>query len=479
MLCFSADWWSVVSVLNKVIFAIGPILTFILLTYRLGEFYDVYGIKKEIFGQFLSTIVLFVLYGLISAATTSSDKEIQTSIGCGVFVLLYCVFGITSVYHPIYLVKQEMQKNTRLHLTSSSSCQSNTIAGLLDALKDERIFSLFMQHLVKEFATENLLFIVELCQIKHYYLLRHNNVLKISNKMTDFAQLSKKDSLSVQGGQNQSVENVATSSRVNDKYIVIDFNTCVYDANDNMDTIPHSPNNNRENTQTSSFIGKRGGDRSSTDKNEHLISPSIATTSSRQSVAAVTNNMTYKTSEFSRTLSIQIDEKSRHILTYLLNDSSTYDMLQLEIPSKVPTSCIITEKASLYDQMVGLSEKYVKSGSIYEINIPYNLREDVEIYLKCYHESSTEKSHPAVEMIEGDLFWIMDECCLNIFRLLLSPFRRFKLSEPYQKYLDSMEHHAKSANVEFTEIIQQQVTSTPKLHSGASYDRLASYYQNR
>ena len=98
--------------------------------------------KKEIFGQFLCTIIVFVGYGLISAATSSSQtgKEIQASIGCGVFVLIYCVFGVTSVYHPIHLIKQENRKHAALHLQQQNS-QTNTIAGLLDALKDERIFS--------------------------------------------------------------------------------------------------------------------------------------------------------------------------------------------------------------------------------------------------------------------------------------------------------------------------------------------------
>ena len=38
---------------------------------------------------------------------------------------------------------------------------------------------------VSEFATENLLFIVEYSQIKHLYQLQNNNVIKI-NKKSDF-----------------------------------------------------------------------------------------------------------------------------------------------------------------------------------------------------------------------------------------------------------------------------------------------------
>lgn len=131
-----------ISLINKIAFALIPIIGFIVLTYRLGEFYDVYGIKKEIFGQFLCTIVVFVGYGLISAATSSSHdgKEIQASIGVGVFVLIYCVFGVTSVYHPIHLIKQENRKHAALHLQQQNS-QSNTINGFLEVLKDERIFS--------------------------------------------------------------------------------------------------------------------------------------------------------------------------------------------------------------------------------------------------------------------------------------------------------------------------------------------------
>ena len=35
---------------------------------------------------------------------------------------------------------------------------------------------------VREFATENLLFIAEYCQIKHWYQKAHNNVIKLSNQ---------------------------------------------------------------------------------------------------------------------------------------------------------------------------------------------------------------------------------------------------------------------------------------------------------
>ena len=135
-------WMKATCVVNKVVFAIVPIFGFIILTYRLGEFYDVYGIKKEIFAQFLSTIIVFVGYGLISAATSSNHtgKEIQTSISVGVFVLIYCVFGVTSVYHPIHLVKREKAKTTGLQWQQQNG-QGNTMAGLLEALKDERIFS--------------------------------------------------------------------------------------------------------------------------------------------------------------------------------------------------------------------------------------------------------------------------------------------------------------------------------------------------
>lgn len=277
-------------------------------------------------------------------------------------------------------------------------------------------------------------------------------MLKISNKR---GQLNKKDSLSVQNGKRTSLDNVATSSRIDDKYLAIDFNACIYD---------HSTSSNSE----------ENGDTATTETPASPAEDSQITKRTQLALSPSTSNA------FSRTMSI-MEERSRHVLTYFMNDTSTYDMLQLEIPNKIPTSSLVSSFPNeLYPQMKGLFEKYVKVGSNYEINIPYQLREDVEMTLNHYHESAMGKTHPSLTMIEGDLFWIMDEACLNIFRLLLAPFRRFKIGEKYQDYINSMEHQAKSANFEFTQIVQQQVTSSkPKIHAGHSYDRLSEYYQKR
>ena len=208
--------------------------------------------------------------------------------------------------------------------------------------------------------TENLLFIAELTQIKHYYLLSQHNVLKVSNQR---GQLSKQDSLSVQNGKKTGLDNVATSSRIDDRFVAIDFNTCMYDYSGSSEDGGVSPN--PEDSKVSN-------------KGVHLtLSPSTS-------------------NALSRTLSV-MEERSRHVLSYYMNDTSTYDMLQLEIPNKVPTSSLITQFPNdLYSQMKGLFKKYVKNGSNYEINIPYQLREDTQMALNHYNESSMGKTHPSV-----------------------------------------------------------------------------------
>ncbi len=137
-------WISIVCILHQIIFAMVPLISFVILTYKLGEFYDVFGIKKEIFIQFLSTIILLVAYGLISAtiAGTADAVALSRSVGIGVFVMIYCIFGITSVCHPIYLIKKEPKQSTDFRFTETipDSIESE-MNELLEILKDERIFS--------------------------------------------------------------------------------------------------------------------------------------------------------------------------------------------------------------------------------------------------------------------------------------------------------------------------------------------------
>ena len=298
---------------------------------------------------------------------------------------------------------------------------------------------------------------MELCQIKHQYLLTQHNVLKITK--TKSPDLATKNSLSVCDGNGGQVNEVETNDDSNDKYLVVDFNTVSFPS----PTKPVSPSS-PSSTDAMMTMNRM----KSLHERPDLLN--VVSKSNNPSISRVTSNRQ------------RANHLSHRVVAYFMTDALNFDMLQMEISNKVPTSLIIKEnQTDLYAQMNGLYNKYVMSGSDYEINIPFLERNEIKTLLQAYNESVMLKQQDEqneVDMIEGDLFWLMDKACLNIIRLLISPFGRFKLGARYKDYINSMEHQATTANYEFSKIRSDQVTAiVPSFHAAHSYERLKETYQ--
>eukprot|EP01083_Nonionella_stella_P204342 745003_1 len=63
---------------------------------------------------------------------------------------------------------------------------------MLNIISNEHGYKAFMVHLIKEYSTESILFIQELCQIKYNFQLNHGNVLKLP-KCIDLSAISTDD----------------------------------------------------------------------------------------------------------------------------------------------------------------------------------------------------------------------------------------------------------------------------------------------
>ncbi len=288
------------------------------------------------------------------------------------------------------------------------------------------------------------MFIAELCQIKHHYLLSQNNLLRVSKNIKEITQRQQQYQIEDRDSASTTATTSTTGTASNiDAYLVIDFNVCIVELSE-----PLNPSEIADESMP------------------NTVRPQMSTKE------------------------VSLTEKSCNFLSYLMKDTSSWNMLQLEIPSTVPISPIIGEHSDdLFGQINGLYTKYVAFGSNYEINIPYQLREDVATFIENYVDQKTNNnpnnapnisSNDNIEMIEGDLFWLMDECCLTLIHLLLTPLRRFKFGTKYQEYINSMEHQAKSANYEFTHIHKQStINKKPKIYNGQSYDQLAQLYKNK
>eukprot|EP01084_Bolivina_argentea_P055787 102209_1 len=359
-----------------------PIILIIAFSFRLRNFYDIYGIRKEIISQWLAFLICGVVYFIASYVLKgiyTEDAEHLTLMlsvfGTWVIVASFTFVGISSVYYPLCLVHH--QATQQLQETTGTIKRLS----LYSVIRDPKMLSLLMQHSVTEFNTENLLFIIETVQIKHAYSTAKNNVIQTSNKHS-FVPDELKES--------------------NTPTLVIDFNDFV---------LPK--------------------------KDPAAVETELKTSCPSNGVASC-------------------------ITTYLIGSGC----VKLEISSELPTSDVLTnDPEDIKAQMTSLYHKYVESGSCFEVNIPFELKQNVLSFI------TKEKSE---EVVEGDWFWVMDETCLHIMaHLLTGMVHRYQKTEPFQRYVKSKEYQTSIKDVELI-----NVANKPGVYDGVLYDQIVQKYEN-
>eukprot|EP01084_Bolivina_argentea_P078276 142006_1 len=345
-----------------------PLSLFVFFVARLRSFYDIYGIRKEILGQIAAIIITGFVYFIVNflfKSVCGSKRCIDAATGYfGSFAIIvsFGIVGISSVYYPLYLLnKQQIQ-------TPNGQSPSSKMTNLVSITKDSKLLSLFMQHLVKQFCTESLLFVIETVQIKSNYQISQNNVIKISNKelLSDINYLTA------------------------DKYLTIDFNS----SSGNQQTV------------TSTYL--------------------------------------------------------------LIGDKRVDNMIKIEIElDGLPKSEILTKYPNcIKDQIIALFQKYIQSGSNFEINLPFEAREHLQKLVISENDDNNA-------IIDSDWFWSLDESLLEILRLLADPFSRFRRTDVFRQYIQSKEYQTKIKAVEMIDI---QKTNKPKIYSGDLYQQTFQKY---
>eukprot|EP01083_Nonionella_stella_P024175 66834_1 len=202
---------------------IGSCLLFGTVSYfKVGSFEDVYCIKKEVFYQ-----LLFMFSGLIGYIAVNiifdncfpgNPRQKWLFILFPVTYLLLVPMGMWCILYPLYICKRTGDSSHE-H-TETTILKSEGIDDLTTALSDYKWFKSFMKYLVSEFCTENLLFVVELFQIKREFQKRHRGKIYVPKTHTLDANLDSNEYIRVDFGRH--IEYVVLFCRTCDGMLCFD-----------------------------------------------------------------------------------------------------------------------------------------------------------------------------------------------------------------------------------------------------------------
>jgi len=226
------------------------------------EFKDLYRISNEIKYQCFIVVVFEVfqcgdlVFQLFTKHSASADVyRIEALIN---FVVATCfLFGL-SIFTSTYPVYLHLMTDNGQRLSAiiamdrrSSNLPRRRNGGIMDIgkiMRHKEGFKALMSHLLMEFSTENLLFLVELIQIKYAFQLKNRNVVivprfsvvdtigtgtglsqpKLTQQHLSIPSLQTERSGSVDGSNKRSNISLLRHSETylnNDKYAVLDFNS--------------------------------------------------------------------------------------------------------------------------------------------------------------------------------------------------------------------------------------------------------------
>eukprot|EP01084_Bolivina_argentea_P306909 530418_1 len=175
------------------------------------------------------------------------------------------------------------------------------------------------------------------------------------------------------------------------------------------------------------------------------------------------------------------------VYTYLFtSDGNIWDIVKL--PSGLPKAELLNQHDKFVDQLYTLFNKYIKTGSIHEINIPYPMRMYITniINKNIIDENKEEKSETNIQYDEHEcnLFNLIDDACIEIIHLMTHSYSRFAANIELNKKLkvlqrinsvpDEMENdnnnHGNKQNINVKELKPNM------LRNGKSYNKLKQAY---
>eukprot|EP01084_Bolivina_argentea_P013187 24718_1 len=141
--------------------------------------------------------------------------------------------AFSSSYYPLYLIKKRKLKPHNSLSTSSLSRQDHLskkrfsiVKAINEIISEYNSFQKFMIYLVKEFSAENLLWLIELVQIKYEYQINNNNLIQLPKDTIQLKSLIKEETIVNEENDTPSLKPTTSSVKKKDNslYQVVDFN---------------------------------------------------------------------------------------------------------------------------------------------------------------------------------------------------------------------------------------------------------------
>jgi len=473
-----------------------PLLFSCVIYYRFHskELKDLYRISTEIKYQCATIVVYEVLkvtdVVFFVAESVSTDPLILRDLGrleavCSFAINCFFLFAL-SVFTSAYPVYIHLMTDHGLRLSELMTNSGRTrgprprytgISNIGEVIRHKEGFKALMNHLLLEFSTENLLFLVELIQIKYAFQLKNSNVVIIPRL---------KSTLCVPPCIEEESE---THSEMmgDDKFAVLDFNalapvtTLSSTRSNTVDSDPvmprklsplelsddekprtdePSPTSEEPSPTAASTDGGDDPSPSQTPKHcamgnvdlEHIdfsnkIEPdSPPPTFQSAFVSGFIRQLSdaremTKTAYFhtaaapkrskSRTAPkpLKVCSKLPGMFTYLFRDDTL--IMKLELPPGLPPSTALEDvdgQSSLSLQFEYIFRKFIRPGALHEVNLPYQIRSD----LCTFFEHRNTRSFRGTR-IESFIFNIFDEAALQILELMVDSFGRFASTAECQR----------------------------------------------
>eukprot|EP01084_Bolivina_argentea_P046633 85871_1 len=169
-------------------------ITCFILYYKISDFYDSFNVRKEIYYEcvtlctamcieIFSVIMFFIIDAIHKHTDTHYLERLEWLFAAIITYITLFVLCLISTAYPVYLyTKTNQLKKEEVSSTPKSS--------MLEVISTRDGYKKFITHLVNHFATENLLFVTELIQIKHNFQVKHNNIITCVPKNSDLQMLT-------------------------------------------------------------------------------------------------------------------------------------------------------------------------------------------------------------------------------------------------------------------------------------------------
>ena len=308
--------------------------------------------------------------------------------------------------------ERNTNNNHNINHNGSGNVQNLGVNGMIETLSDNCGFKAYMQHLTEEYATENLLFVLELVQIKYEFQLEHN----VHMSQTNTPQRSRANSFT---------DNLQRISVIEEEFVIADIDMMAPIAEEEMEIIY-------------------------TDNDNNVISPipeMVIMDFENEMMDINPNDINCHKSPKMHTRASSV--KDGVGASSFIHNSDGSVFAKIELPSGLPRSELLNTKHLFSERIYELYLKYIKPGSVHEINVSYYQRARIteamrNIYPTILREDDddcddlddgervgageTITDERQLDIIGYSYFNVMDGACIEILMLMVDSYKRFMIT---------------------------------------------------